>query len=174
MPKYRRPRQTYSSELADRICQLLADGLTLRKICKMSGMPSRRSIFYWLEEKEEFRQKYEIARLMQVEYWAHEIVEIADDTASDYVINEHGERVVDHENINRARLRVDTRKWLMSKLLPKRYGERAAVELDVNDRLADRLEAARRRALAKSEATGTLELTRADGGAAELCDDTIH
>jgi hypothetical protein len=76
----------------------------------------------------EFREKYEIARMLQAEFWSHEILEIADDSTGDFIINEHGDRVVDHENINRARLRVDTRKWLLSKLLPKRYGDRVQAE----------------------------------------------
>ena len=68
---------------------------------------------------------------MQVEYWAHEIIEIADDTSGDLTINEHGERVVDHENINRARLKIDARKWLMSKLHPRRYGDRVTADVTV-------------------------------------------
>ena len=68
---------------------------------------------------------------MQVEYWAHEIIEIADDTSGDFIINERGERVVDHEHINRARLRVDARKWLMSKLSPQRYGDRVTADVTV-------------------------------------------
>src|SRR4029077_821269 len=109
----------------------MIEGVSLRAICEMSGMPSRRSIFYWLQNNGEFREKYEIARLMQVEYWAHEIIEIADDTSGDFVINERGERAVDHENINRARLRVDARKWLMSKLHPQRYGDRVTADVTV-------------------------------------------
>ena len=121
----------YSPELAGRVCELMIEGVSLRKICEMSGMPSRRSIFCWLQSNGEFREKYEIARLMQVEYWAHEIIEIADDTSGDFVINERGERAVDHENINRARLRVDARKWLMSKLHPQRYGDRVTADVTV-------------------------------------------
>ena len=94
-------------------------------------MPSRRSVFYWLKDNDDFRQRYEIARLMQIEYWAHEIIEIADDTSGDFIINERGERVVDHEHINRARLRVDARKWLMSKLHPQRYGDRVTADVTV-------------------------------------------
>jgi hypothetical protein len=109
----------------------MVEGVSLRKICEMPGMPSKRSIFYWLEEHEEFLRKYEIARMMQVEYWSHQIIEIADDAERDRVIDERGVVVVDHEHINRAKLRVDTRKWLMSKLLPKRYGDRVSADVTV-------------------------------------------
>jgi hypothetical protein len=127
----RRSYLTYSPELADRVCELMIEGQSLRQVCEMPGMPSRQSIFNWLEKNEEFRQRYEIARLMQVECWAHEIIEIADDTSGDFVINERGERVVDHENINRARLKIDARKWLMSKLHPQRYGDRVTADVTV-------------------------------------------
>jgi hypothetical protein len=109
----------------------MIDGDSLRKICEGKGMPSRRTIFYWLKDNEEFGERYEIARLMQVEYWAHEILDIADDSAGDFMINEHGERVVDHENINRARLKIDARKWLMAKLHPARFGDRVAADITV-------------------------------------------
>ena len=69
--------------------------------------------------------------MMQVEYWSHEIIERADDAKGDRVIDERGALVVDHEHINRAKLRVDTRKWLMSKLLPKRYGDRVSADVTV-------------------------------------------
>jgi hypothetical protein len=121
----------YSPELGARVCELMIEGVSLRKISEMSGMPSRRAIFNWLKDNDEFRERYEVARLMQVEYWAHEIIEIADDTSGDFIINEDGERVVDHENINRARLKIDARKWLMSKLHPRRYGDRVAADVTV-------------------------------------------
>jgi hypothetical protein len=103
----------YSPELADRVCELIIEGFSLRAICEKADMPSRRSMFYWLQNNPEFRERYEIARLMQVEYWAHEIIEIADDASGDFVINERGERIVEHENINRARLKIDARATLL-------------------------------------------------------------
>jgi hypothetical protein len=114
MPTERRKYLTYSPELAARVLERMVEGESLRKICEAPGMPSRRNIFNWLKDNVDFRERYEIARLMQVEYWAHEIIEIADDSSGDSVITEDSRRVIDHENINRARLKVDARKWLMS------------------------------------------------------------
>src|SRR5262249_49056706 len=121
----------YSPELADQICALVAEGNSLRVITEKPGMPCRRVVLYWLYDHQDFRDKYEIARMLQAEYLAHEILEIADNSSGDFIINEHGEQVVDHENINRARLRVDTRKWLLSKLLPKKYGDRISADVTV-------------------------------------------
>ena len=55
---------------------------------------------------------------------ADQVMEIADDDAKDFVMNAKGDLVPDYENINRSRLRVDTRKWLLSKALPKIYGDK--------------------------------------------------
>jgi hypothetical protein len=59
-----------------------------------------------------------------MEVWSEEIIEIADDAASDKFTDANGNERVDNEHINRSRLRVDTRKWLMSKLAPKKYGDK--------------------------------------------------
>ena len=93
-------------------------------------MPSRRAVQYWMSRNPDFREKYECAMMLLGEFWAHEIIEIADDSSGDFIITEDGRRAVDHENINRSRLKVDSRKWLLSKILPSRYGDR--VQADVN------------------------------------------
>lgn len=58
-----------------------------------------------------------------LECWAEDIVHIADETKHDTVMTDTGEHA-DNEWINRSKLRVDTRKWLLSKLMPKKYGEK--------------------------------------------------
>lgn len=137
MPEDRRRRHFYSPEIADRICELMVEGQSLRQICRLSEMSSKAQVFVWLRQHEEFHQKYEIARLMLAEYWASEIIEIADDASGDFIINERGERVVDHGNINRARLKIDARKWLMSKLNPQRYGDRVTADVTVRGDMKD-------------------------------------
>jgi len=131
MPKDRRPYLTYSAELADEVCALVAEGKSLRQITEQPGMPSRRAVQHWMTRFPEFREKYECAMMLCAEFWAHEIIEISDDSAGDYVITEDGRRVVDNEHINRSRLKVDSRKWLLSKLLPKRYGDRIRADMNV-------------------------------------------
>ena len=74
----RRPRHIYSREIADQICALVADGHSLRKIVETPGMPCRQTFVYWLYDYPEFREKYEIARILQAEFWSHEILEIAE------------------------------------------------------------------------------------------------
>lgn len=90
-------------------------------------MPDFSTVKRWLRRKglEEFRAQYAQAREDRAHLWAEEIVDIADDGSNDYYERD-GEQVVDHENIQRSRLRVDTRKWILSKLLPKEYGDSVA------------------------------------------------
>jgi hypothetical protein len=87
-------------------------------------MPDKATVFRWLAARQEFRDQYARAREAQADYWAEEIVEIADDGSSDTYTDDNGNVRTDQEVIGRSRLRVDTRKWLMSKLAPKKYGDK--------------------------------------------------
>jgi terminase small subunit-like protein len=122
----------WSPELGKAICALIADGLSLRAICERPGMPDRRTVFRWLGSREEFRHQYSIAREFQADLLFDEILEIADNASGDIVrtVTAEGREVerIDHENIQRSKLRVDTRKWMAGKLVPKKYGERIAHE----------------------------------------------
>ena len=89
-------------------------------------MPAMSTVIGWLFDgkHEEFEQQYARAREVQAEVLADELTDIADDAAGDFTKDKDGKTTVDHENIQRSRLRVDTRKWVASKLLPKRYGDK--------------------------------------------------
>ena len=118
----------YSLEAGLEICRRMEQGESLRRICATPGMPGRTTVMRWLEAQPEFRESYARARERLVEFWADEILDIADDGQNDFVERE-GREVLNAENINRSRLRVDLRKWLMSKLLPKKYGDRVTTEV---------------------------------------------
>ena len=79
MPTERRRYLAYSPELADRVVERMIEGESLRQICARPDMPARRSIFHWLQNNTDFREKYELARVLQCEFWAAEILDIADD-----------------------------------------------------------------------------------------------
>ncbi|MBR8007150.1 terminase small subunit-like protein [Burkholderia vietnamiensis] len=119
----------FTQELADTICEHLASGLSLRQIEEIEGMPSKTTILRWLGDDRftSFRDQYARARDMQAEGMADEILEIADDGRNDWmeIQNRDGENIgwkVNGEAVQRSRLRIDARKWLLSKLLPKKYG----------------------------------------------------
>lgn len=107
----------YSKELADEICSRLADGESLRAICCDDDFPSVGTILRWVGENAEFREQYARAREIQAETHANDIVTIADGGKED-----------DSIKTARDRLRVDARKWVASKLLPKKYGDKVEVE----------------------------------------------
>jgi hypothetical protein len=66
---------------------------------------------------------------MGLDTMAEQLLEIADDGTNDFVADKHGGTTLNMEHINRSRLRVDTRKWYLSKLAPKRYGEKVDVNV---------------------------------------------
>lgn len=120
----------FSPELAETICGRLAEGESLRTICADDAMPSQSAVFNWLSggKHPAFVEQYTRAREAQAERMAEEILDIADDASADTYLDSEGNERTNHEVVARSRLRVDSRKWLASKLLPKKYGDRTAIE----------------------------------------------
>lgn len=114
----------FSEEIANEICERIAQGEGLRKIAELEGMPDRRTVFRWLDSNQSFRHQYAQARERCSDFWAEEILQIADDGRNDTYVDERGKKKTDWDNVHRSRLRIDTRKWLMSKLHPKKYGDK--------------------------------------------------
>ncbi|MCH8116928.1 MAG: terminase small subunit protein [Proteobacteria bacterium] len=128
-PKARRRRgrpSRYTPDLAADICRRLADGEPLRSICRDPAMPDKATVLRWLADKKkaDFRDQYAHARVMQADALFDEALEIADETTGDLTTDKDGKETVNHENIQRSRLRVDTRKWAAGKLAPKVYGDK--------------------------------------------------
>lgn len=121
---------TYTQEMGDYICSLVATHTEgIPRLCiKYPEMPSEYTVYQWRIKHDDFAKKYAQAKLKQAEIFAEEIVEISDEAAKDFIPNAKGEMVFNGEAVARSRLRVDTRKWLASKLLPKAYGDRGIVE----------------------------------------------
>ncbi|WP_425221723.1 hypothetical protein [Pseudomonas sp.] len=120
----------YTNALALSICTGIAEGLSLRSICKSETMPALGTVMRWLadDSNAEFREQYARAREAQADKLAEEILQIADDGSNDNYQDEDGNSFIDHDHIARSRLRVDARKWLASKMAPKRYGDKVTQE----------------------------------------------
>lgn len=123
----------HTAEVAAEICQRLADGETLREICRDERLPARRTVQAWvLDDHEGFSRQYARAREMQIEGWADEIVEISDDGTNDWQERQVGEdrveTVLNGEHVQRSKLRVDSRKWLLSKIAAHTYGDKTHLE----------------------------------------------
>ncbi len=112
---------------ADLICRRIEAGFTLSQIAKELGCVTS-AITEWVRADPAFAALYARAKEVQADHFADEIIKIADDGVNDWMKRELESGVIvevpDHEHINRSRLRVDTRKWLMSKMAPKRYGDK--------------------------------------------------
>ena len=119
---------TYTPELAAAICEHIAAGKSLRTIAALDGMPAQSTIMVWLDGKHpDFTEQYARAREAQADKLAEEILAIADDGRSDTYLDAEGNEKTDNEAIQRSKLRVDTRKWLASKMAPKKYGDKVAI-----------------------------------------------
>lgn len=135
----------YTPELATEICDAIASSsVGIAKLCKENpSWPHRTNIYRWLAKQPEFKEQYSHAKICQIELLVDEILEIADDSSQDAIINDQGVRVCNSEFIARSRLRIDTRKWLACKLVPKVYGmqskESSTIDLTLVERLIDSL-----------------------------------
>ena len=135
----------YNEELAGLICERVAThGIGLQRLCSMyDDMPNKITINRWRNKYPEFCAHYAQAKICQIELLVDEILEIADDSSQDAIINDQGVRVCNSEFIARSRLRIDTRKWLACKLVPKVYGmqskESSTIDLTLVERLIDSL-----------------------------------
>ena len=124
----------YSDKLADRICQKIAEGYSVRSICKEKDMVSMQTLFRWLRENDKFREQYVCACEERSYAQAEEIIDIADNATNDYMEKLEGDGYIfNSENVQRSRLRIDTRKWLMSKMNPKVYGDKLDMTTNGND-----------------------------------------
>ena len=133
MRRKRGRKSEYSVETAQTICTEIAGGRSVREICRDPKMPCLRSVFTWLAQHEEFREMYRAAREAQADYIFDEILEIADDGRNDWRERQQEDggtvMVLNKEHVNRSRLRIDARKWVLARMNAKKYGERVSTEL---------------------------------------------
>ena len=131
-PKKRGRPLTYTREVADQICRDLAHGKTLKETCRQDGMPPESTVRLWaLDDVDGFAARYARAREIGYHSMADELLEISDDARNDWMERNAEENAgweANGEHLQRSRLRVDTRKWMLAKALPKIYGEKQQVE----------------------------------------------
>lgn len=97
----------FTEDIAAELCARIAEGESIRHICLQDGIPALRTVMEWLVKIPTFTQRYALARELQADTLADDILYIAD-TATDFRL---------------AALRIDARKWIASKLKPKKYGD---------------------------------------------------
>lgn len=110
------------------ICIKIEKGKPLRQILKEKNMPSTQTFYKWLEESEDKSKRYARACETRSDILFEEILEIADKQDQDITITAEGNEITNHNVINRSRLMVDARKWILSKMNPKKYGDKLEVD----------------------------------------------
>jgi len=126
----------FTEELALKICsEISVTTLGLKSLCKLhEDFPSHATIFNWLATNKAFLDLYTRAKEMQAENIADEMLEIADDGSNDLMTIVKGDQSYEMENkevTSRSKLRIETRKWISSKLLPKKYGEKIQQDITI-------------------------------------------
>jgi len=131
--------EQYRQRIVEMVCESTKDTeYGIRRICDAfrkddQTFPPARTIRTWISESEELKAQYACAKEYQIEHMADQILEISDDSSLDMAFNEDGKPFVDHEHIQRSKLRVDSRKWLLSKINPKKYGDKISQEITGKD-----------------------------------------
>ncbi|ABX34581.1 putative terminase small subunit protein [Delftia acidovorans SPH-1] len=132
---------TFNEDIATKLCDRIAAGESLRKICTDPKMPSMATVMRWLGKPENaaFREQYACARDAQADKLVEEMLEIADEECTMVRSDKHGSKdddgqgntevVFDATAVARNKLRVDARKWVASKMAPKKYGDKVTQEV---------------------------------------------
>jgi len=124
---------TYTESIAREICERMSEGEVLKQILRDEHMPDRKTVMNWLRARPEFDAEYIRAREQMMDVWAEEVVEISEDGTNDWMERELAAgrivTVTNNEAVARSKLRVDSRRWLLSKLRPETYGDSQRIDL---------------------------------------------
>jgi len=136
------PKSPERKDIADLVISGMRSGLSAFKACEAAGVPQS-TFCRWVDEDAELAEQYARAREDLIERLANETMAIADQAFAEIEeqeLNAKGEPVVVKRKIavdvQRAKLQVDTRKWLLSKLAPKKYGDKLELTGDPDRPLA--------------------------------------
>jgi hypothetical protein len=126
-----RKKSTYTPKIGAEICERLAEGEPLRKICRDPHMPAWRTVYDWIKADSEFATRIAHARMLGFDAIAEEALEIADTPMAGEEIEDDGEKVRTRRGdmLGHRKLRVETRLKLLAKWCPAKYGDRTAMEL---------------------------------------------
>ena len=115
----------FTEELASTICYRLSLGESARQICRDEQMPSMSTLMKWLTEpdKQQFSEQYARARDYQSDFYADEVVDLADELSE----------AADNNEIARAKLRIDSRKWKCARMTPRKWGDKSSVDVTSSD-----------------------------------------
>jgi hypothetical protein len=116
----------YTEELADRICDLVSNGVNLRKVCRMDGMPSWRTVYDWVVAHPDFAARLARAREMGFDALAEEALEISNTPmmGQKQVMGDKSTFTTVEDMLGHRKLQIETRLKLLAVWDPKRYGNK--------------------------------------------------
>lgn len=117
----------------EQILRRMCEGESVRSILDHANrdiLPAYVTFLDWVSEDDELAKQYARAMEVRADKIFDEIIEIADESNNDVTIGDDGKLHVDGETVSRSRLRVDARKWALSKMMPKKYGDKLDVTTD--------------------------------------------
>lgn len=122
---------SFTQTKADAICDRLADGMSLRAVCRNKAMPSKTTVFKWLGQNSEFADQYARAREAQADLLVDEMIELADTPKEGRKTKRTADgklEVTTGDMVEHRRLQIETRKWVAARMRPKKYGDRIDVD----------------------------------------------
>ena len=134
----------FSQELANVICERIADGESLRSVCRDKKMPSRDAVYSRLITHPDFADQYARACEIRADYVFDEMFEIADtpQLGVKTVIKPDGSvETTEGDMIEHRRLRIDARKWALARMSPRKYGDRQTTDANVHVAVAPEITA---------------------------------
>ena len=111
------------SVIIDKIISDIEGGLSARKAV-ISAKISSKTFWDWIDKDKEKVKQYTRACEARADFMADEILDIADSSEGDLYLDDNGDTKIDGNTVQRARTQIDARKWLMSKMAPKKYGDK--------------------------------------------------
>ena len=122
------PKKAY-----DRVFERMAEGWSVKQACLEDDTPSEAAFYKWLNDDEDGAkvERYTRAREARADYIFEDMLDIADDASNDYMMRQNRDgtesEVLDSEHVQRSRLRIDTRKWMLGRMSPTKYGDKLDV-----------------------------------------------
>lgn len=106
------------------IKEISTKGHSLRQVLRNKDMPSSQTFYKWLKDDEIKSKQYARACYDRADKIFDEIIELADATDSASYMDKNGNPRTDWGKVQRNRLQIDARKWSLSKMMPKKYGDK--------------------------------------------------
>lgn len=123
---------SFTEEIADEICARIASGRSVSSLERDADMPTLTTIFRWLSQHPWFRDRYEKAMELRAHRLFEQMLDISDTPVIGETTTENPDGSVEVKRGDMAqhrRLQIDTRKWVLARMLPKVYGDKLAHEV---------------------------------------------